>query len=81
MFVTTRLVIGQERALAVPASAVRGDAQSARAWVKIGNHLEERVIALGQRDGSVVAVKSGLARGEQVVADPSPDQYDGQAVL
>jgi membrane fusion protein (multidrug efflux system) len=81
MFVTTRLVIGQERALAVPASAVRGDAQSARAWVKLGHHLEERVIALGQRDGGVVAVKSGLARGERVVADPSPDQYDGQAVL
>jgi membrane fusion protein, multidrug efflux system len=80
MFATTRLVIGRERALAVPERAIGGDRSSPRAWVLSGDRLEERVLSLGDADGAVTPVKKGLASGEQVVVAPNAGLVDGLRV-
>lgn len=55
-------------ALVVPTTAVKGGAGSGVVWVDAGGgaELEERTVALGVSDGTVVEVVDGLAEGEQV---------------
>jgi len=78
MFATTRLVVGKEKALAIPERAVGGDRSSPRAWVvSADDRIEERVLSLGDQDATVVMVKKGLARGERIVVQPGSKLHDG----
>ena len=53
--------------LVVPTTAVKGGAGSGVVWIDGGDgELEERTIALGVSDGTVVEVTSGVEEGEQV---------------
>jgi len=53
--------------LVVPTTAVKGGAGSGVVWVDGGDgDLEERTIALGVSDGTIVEVTTGLEEGEQV---------------
>ncbi|MFE5409881.1 efflux RND transporter periplasmic adaptor subunit [Microbacterium sp. NPDC056569] len=53
--------------LVVPTTAVKGGAGSGVVWVDGGDgELEERTIALGVSDGTIVEVTTGLDEGEQV---------------
>jgi membrane fusion protein, multidrug efflux system len=80
MFATTRLVIGRENALAIPERAIGGDRSSPRAWVLSGDRIEERVLSLGEKDGTMTMVKKGLASGERIVVGPSAGLQDGLRV-
>jgi membrane fusion protein (multidrug efflux system) len=77
MFASTRLLVGQEKALAIPERAIGGDRSSPRAWVLNGDRLEERVLSLGDTDSTVTMVKEGLVSGERVVIEPSTGLQDG----
>ncbi|WP_106816025.1 efflux RND transporter periplasmic adaptor subunit [Microbacterium timonense] len=53
--------------LVVPTTAVKGGAGSGVIWVDDGSgELEERTVALGVSDGTLVEVTDGLAEGDQV---------------
>ncbi|MFC8680989.1 efflux RND transporter periplasmic adaptor subunit [Microbacterium ureisolvens] len=53
--------------LVVPTTAVKGGAGSGVVWVDAGTgELEERDVALGVSDGTIVEVTTGLDEGEQV---------------
>lgn len=53
--------------LVVPTTAVKGGAGSGVVWVDGGDgELEERTVALGVSDGTIVEVTTGLEEGEQV---------------
>jgi len=53
--------------LVVPTTAVKGGAGSGLVWVDAGDgELEERTVALGVSDGTIVEVTTGLEEGEQV---------------
>jgi len=53
--------------LVVPTTAVKGGAGSGVVWIDGGDgELEERTIALGVSDGTIVEVTSGVEEGEQV---------------
>ncbi len=70
--------------LVVPTTAVKGGDGTGVVWVDAGEgELEERDVALGVNDGTIVEVTSGLQEGEQVrqyvpgiAADDEPVCYD-----
>jgi multidrug efflux pump subunit AcrA (membrane-fusion protein) len=63
------LALGQvEDALVIPVTAVQGGAGSGKVWVDAGDGTdpEEREVALGVNDGTMVEVVSGLEEGESI---------------
>ena len=70
-----------QRGVLVPAAAVRTVAGTSRIFVVTGDRVEERIATLGQRDGDMVEISSGLKAGE-VVATSLVDQLaDGATVI
>ena len=59
-----------EKALVVPASAVRAESGAHIVFVKIGNRIEKRLVEIGLRTPTLVSVLSGVQPGEQVVIGP-----------
>ena len=49
-------------------------------FVVAGDHVEERLITLGQEDGALVEATSGLKAGERVVANGIERLRDGTQV-
>lgn len=80
MFVTTRLAIGKQNTLVIPNSAVTGTDAVRRVFVIKDGRVQERVVLTGERDGKLVSVQKGLAKGEQVVDKPASTLRDGIAV-
>lgn len=80
MFVTTRLIVGKENSLVIPASALGGTESSRRVFVIKDGRIQERVVQIGERDKKLVSVPKGLAKGERVVDRPTGDLRDGVAV-
>lgn len=80
MFATARLVLGSEPRPVVPATAVKREAETDRVYVVANGRAEERLVALGLRDGDVFAVMSGLNAGERVIAPLVPGLRDGTSV-
>ena len=68
-------------ALVVPASAVRVSAGASRLFVVSGDHVDERVIALGQAvDGERLEVTGGLKAGEMVATSNVALLSDGARI-
>jgi membrane fusion protein, multidrug efflux system len=80
MFATARLVLGSEPRPVVPATAVKREAETDRVYVVANGHAEERLVALGLRDGDGFAVMSGLNTGDRVVAPIVAGLRDGISV-
>jgi HlyD family secretion protein len=64
----------------IPQSAVREDAGKKVVFLVKDSHLERRAVTLGGNRGSDTEVIAGLAVGDTVVVNGSPDLRDGQAV-
>jgi len=67
-------------AVLVPANAVRGAAGTARVFVIVGDHLEERVVTVGQKVDDLVEISSGLKAGERVATENVAQLVDGMKV-
>ena len=68
-------------ALLVPASAVRAGAGASRVFVVAGDHVEERVVALGEAvDGNRWEVTGGLKTGERVATSNVAQLTDGARI-
>ena len=80
MFATARLVLGSEPRPVVPATAVKREAETDRVFVVANGRAEERLVALGLRDGDGFAVMSGLNAGDRVVAPIVAGLRDGVSV-
>ncbi len=77
MFATAHLRLGERRAVVLPATALRKQGASWRAFVVKNGVLEERVVETADTRGDVVALKSGVAAGERVVGRIGPELRDG----
>jgi membrane fusion protein (multidrug efflux system) len=77
MFVTTRLAIGKENTLVIPSAAITGTDAVRRVFVIVDGRIQERVVLTGEREGKLVSVQKGLAKGERVVVKPSAELRDG----
>ena len=72
-----------EGAVVIPVTAVQGSGDGAAVYVVAENRLTRRPVTLGVRDegAGTVAVLSGLAAGERILARPAPSVADGQPVV
>ena len=78
LFATARIEqAAKSPALLVPATAVQKTAAAARVFVVVGDHVEERLITLGQVEGEQVEAATGLKAGERVVATGLERLKDG----
>lgn len=73
---------GATTAVMIPESALFDRmADSAHVFIVNGNRVQRRTALLGARDETgQIAVRSGVAPGEKVLLNPSPDMRDGAAV-
>jgi multidrug efflux pump subunit AcrA (membrane-fusion protein) len=80
-FATVRIL--QPRPVAavlVPARAVITDAGVSRVYVVKDGHVEQRLVQLGQTEGDLIQVKSGVAADEKVATSNLEQLGDGAAV-
>lgn len=80
-----RIALGSVTAIAIPMTAVQGtapDGKGGHVFVVANGRISRRAVTLGVHDeaAGTVAVTSGLAAGEQVIATPTTDVVDGAAV-
>ncbi|MBI2393418.1 MAG: efflux RND transporter periplasmic adaptor subunit [Deltaproteobacteria bacterium] len=80
MFATARIALGERPAPVIPATAIRVDGTLRRVFAVVGDHLEERLVKLGEEKDGVFEVEQGLAAGEKVVSPLTPDVRDGAKV-
>lgn len=80
-FATVRILLPQtSAALLVPSRAVRTEAGTSSLFVIKNGHAEKRIVQLGQTEGDLVEIKSGLAAEEQVATSNVELLSDGIAV-
>ncbi len=71
---------GNDRALCVPAQAVRNIAGSTRVYVVKGERVEERMVTLGQAVGDAIEIVNGIAEGDEVAQTNVERLADGARV-
>ncbi len=80
-FATVRIEQPQtEPAVLVPSRAVRTESDTSRVFVIKDGRAEQRLVQLGQAEGDLVEIKSGVAAGEQVATSNVEQLSDGVAV-
>ena len=67
-------------AVLVPATAVQTSAGTSRVYVVSGDHVEERIVTVGQTVDSLVEVTNGLKTGERVATKNVATLADGTKV-
>ena len=81
LFVTARLALPKsEKTLLVPSAAVLTDSGVSRVFVLGSQRVAERIVALGDRNGDAIEVRSGLVEGDRVVISPDRRLTDGLEV-
>lgn len=81
MFVSVRVKLGEAPMPAVPMTAIARRGSTARLWVLVKGHLEERVVQLGpELPGGKVALVTGAVVGDKVAATVTEQVSDGVKV-
>ncbi len=70
----------QTAGVLVPAASVRTLAGTSRVFVVAGDHVEERIVAVGQVVDDSIEITGGLAAGEQVATAHVGQLVDGTKV-
>ena len=80
-FVTVRILQPQsDPAVLVPARAVRTESGTSRVFVIKDGRAEQRLVQLGQPEGDLVEIRTGVAADEQVATSNVELLSDGMAV-
>jgi multidrug efflux pump subunit AcrA (membrane-fusion protein) len=80
-FATIRILQARPQpAVLIPARAVQTESGVARVFVIKNGHSEQRLVQLGQTEGDLIEVKSGIAADEQVATSNLEKLSDGVAV-
>ncbi|HEX7798058.1 MAG TPA: efflux RND transporter periplasmic adaptor subunit [Vicinamibacterales bacterium] len=81
LFATARIEQPQRTpAVMVPASAVQTTAGTSRVFIVNGDHVEERIVTVGQTVDSNVEISNGLKAGERVATTNVAQLTDGAKV-
>ena len=81
LFATARIEQPQRTpAVLVPASAVQTTAGTSRVFIVNGDHVEERIVTVGQTVDSNVEISNGLKAGERVATTNVAQLSDGAKV-
>lgn len=82
LFVTARVELPKnEPTLLVPSAAIVTDSGVSHVFVLGKDRVSERIVALGDRYGTSVKIRSGVAAGERVVVNPDRRLVDGLDVV
>lgn len=82
LFITVRVELPKtEPTLLVPSAAVVTDSGVSHVFVLGKDRVTERIVALGDRYGDSVEIRTGVAAGERVVVNPDRRLVDGLEVL
>ncbi len=82
LFVTARVELPKkDMTLLVPAASVVTDSGVSHVFVLGKDRVTERIVALGDRYGESVEIRTGVAAGERVVVNPDRRLADGLEVL
>jgi multidrug efflux pump subunit AcrA (membrane-fusion protein) len=80
-FATVRILEPRsEPAVLVPARAIQTDAGVSRLFVVKDGRAQQRLVQLGQNEGDLVEVKSGVSANEQIATSNLDQLSDGIAV-
>ena len=80
-FATVRILLPQSSpAVLVPARAVRTESGTSRVFVIKNGHADQRLVQLGQTEGDLIEIKSGVAADEPVATSNIDQLSDGMAV-
>ena len=80
-FATVRIQqAASDQAVLVPARAVHTEGTSSHIFVIRNGRAEQRQVQLGQTEGDLVEIRSGVAAGEQVATSNIEQLSDGMAV-
>lgn len=80
-FATVRIQMSKaDPAVLVPARAVRAEQTSSRVFVLNNGHAEDRVVQVGQTEGELVEIKTGVREGELVATSNLEALKDGAPV-
>lgn len=80
-FATVRILQSRAApAVLVPSRSVRTESGVSRVFVIKDGHAQERQVQLGQNEGDLVEIKSGVAAGETVATSNVEQLSDGAAV-
>lgn len=80
-FATVRILQPRtDVAVLVPARSVRTESGVSRVFVIKGGHAEQRLVQLGQPEGDLIEIKTGVATAEQV-ATSNVDQLSDQVAV
>jgi membrane fusion protein (multidrug efflux system) len=80
MFALARVPLPKAEAPVVPLVSVRIDGDLSRVFVDHDGTLEERIVALGAREGDLVEIKNGVKTGEAVVSPFPAEAKDGARI-
>lgn len=81
LFATARIDQPEKTpAIMVPATAVLTQAGTSRVYVVNGDHVEERIVTLGQPGDALVEIATGLKTGEKVATKNVAQLFDGAKV-
>jgi multidrug efflux pump subunit AcrA (membrane-fusion protein) len=80
-FATVRILQARPApAVLVPARGVITESSVSRVFVIKNGHAEQRLVQVGQSEGDLVEVKSGVKAGEQVATSNLEQLSDGIAI-
>jgi membrane fusion protein (multidrug efflux system) len=65
----------------VPSAAVQTSSGTARVFVVVGDHVEERIITTGEAAGALIEATSGVAAGDVVATSHLTQLADGARVV
>ena len=81
LFAEARLITGDEKAVAVPAAALRIEGTRRKLFIIRKDQLEERLVEIGETREDWIEIRQGLADGESVVLNPNESAADGVPVV
>jgi RND family efflux transporter MFP subunit len=67
-------------AVVVPAAAVQTAGGTSHVYVVTGDHVEERIVTVGQAVGGLVEIPSGLKAGDRIATTNLSELADGTAI-
>ncbi len=80
MFATAKIALGEKAVPVIPKEAVRVDGTLRRVFVVVGDHLEERLVKVGEERDGVLEIELGVSAGEKVVSPVKPEAHDGARI-
>jgi RND family efflux transporter MFP subunit len=80
-FATVRILLPRsDAAVLIPARAVHTESGVSRVFAIRNGHAEQRLVQLGQTEGDLIEIKSGISADEQVATSNVDQLSDGAAV-